>query len=87
MSHPPLDPDAWAPWVAEVAASLGVAASDVAIADLLELTGTVSHRFVRPMAPVSAFLWGYARAVHPDADPRALADAVLAAIPGERPGA
>ena len=44
---------------------------------LLGLAGVVSREVVRPMAPVSAFIWGLAVASHPEADPAALRSALL----------
>lgn len=81
MTRQPVDPVAWAPWIREVAASVGVSDAQVSVGDLMELAGAVSQRFTRPMAPVSAFLWGYARGSDPDADPHDLVDAILAAMP------
>lgn len=81
VNRQPVDPAAWAEWIHDVAAAVGVSDADVSVQDLMELSSAVSSRFTRPMAPVSAFLWGYARALAPDADPRSLAAAILAAIP------
>lgn len=75
-----VDAQAWAPWIAEVAEAVGVDA-DAPVAELMELSGRVSREFLRPMAPVSTFLWGLARATHPDADPIELADTILSCMP------
>ena len=48
----------------------------------IPLTRAVADGFTRPMAPVSAHVWGIARGQAPDADPDALRAAILAAMPG-----
>ncbi len=76
-----LNEAAWRDWIAEVCAAVGVDPEAVSVADIHDLTRAVAHDFVRPMAPVSAYLWGLARAAHPDADPADLRDRIVAAIP------
>ena len=50
----------------------------VHVAEVHALTRVVAHELARPMAPVSAYLWGMACAVHPDADPAALREEIIA---------
>ena len=47
-------------WVAELADAVGVPASDVPIADVLDLARDVAHATARAAAPVSAFVVGLA---------------------------
>jgi len=47
-------------WVAELAAAVDVPASDVPIADVLDLARDVAHATARAAAPVSAFVVGLA---------------------------
>lgn len=75
------DVEAWTPWLHEVAAALALDSVDVPLGGILGLAGTVSSRFTRPMAPVAAFLWGYARGVRPADDPLTLTAAILSALP------
>ena len=82
MSHrEPIDDAAWRPWVEHVATALEVDASPVSPRAIHDLTGEVASRYQRPMAPVSAYLWGLATATHPDRDPGDLAQAIIAALP------
>ena len=69
------------PWVREVCAALDVPAAAVDIPRILELTREISHRKTRPLGPVGAFILGLAVARHPDADPAALYDRMLATLP------
>ncbi len=87
MTAPGAEHGDWAGWIDEVAASVGVEFDHAMVPELMEFTATVARTFTRPMAPVSAFLWGYAQAVAPDADPDELAATILAALPqrGEQP--
>lgn len=74
------EPEMWSRWVERVRTALDVSvAIDVPL--VLDLAGAVSRRFSRPMAPVSACLLGVALGQHPDADPSAVCDAILAACP------
>ena len=77
----PIDETAWAVWVEHVAAALEVDASGVSPRAVHDLTGQVAARYQRPMAPVSAYLWGLAIATHPDRDPGELARVILDALP------
>ena len=61
-----IDEIAWVAWVEHVAAALEVNASGVSPRAVHDLTGQVAARYQRPMAPVSAYLWGLAIATHPD---------------------
>lgn len=79
--RPDVDARAWAGWVAHVCAAVGVEPARVDIAAIHSLTGAVAAGFTRPMAPVAAHIWGLAQVAHPDADPDALRDAILAAMP------
>jgi hypothetical protein len=47
-------------WVAEATAALGVDASELDVADVLDLARDVAHGIARPAAPVTAFLVGLA---------------------------
>ncbi|WP_353808195.1 DUF6457 domain-containing protein [Agromyces sp. SYSU T00194] len=49
-------------WWTELAAALGVADAPGDIADLLSLAGDAAHQVVRPAAPLTTFLVGYAAA-------------------------
>ena len=69
--------DQWREWIDQVCAAVGVDPDDVRPGDVLGLAGVVSREVVRPMAPVSAFIWGLAVASHPEADPAALRSALL----------
>ncbi len=67
----------WRTWIDQVCGAVGVDPDAVPVGEVLGLAGTVSHEVMRPMAPVSAFIWGLAVATHPDADPDALRAALL----------
>jgi len=71
----------WQAWVDDVCAAMGVDASLVSVGAVHGLSGVIARDFVRPMAPVSAFIWGVACARHPEADPARLREAIVAAIP------
>ncbi|GLI27188.1 hypothetical protein ARHIZOSPH14_14300 [Agromyces rhizosphaerae] len=49
-------------WWTELSAALGVEDAPGDIADLLSLAGDAAHRVVRPAAPLTTFLVGYAAA-------------------------
>ena len=76
-----LDSARWRAWVADVCAAMGVDADQVSIDAIHALSGVIARDFVRPMAPVSAFIWGVACARHPGTDPARLREAIAAAIP------
>lgn len=71
----------WHDWITTVADALGVDADQVSVTAIHELTRVIAHDFERPMAPVSAYIWGLAVASHPDADPAELRDKIIGAIP------
>lgn len=77
------DESGWVEFVARACASVGVDSARVDIHAVLDLTREVAHSGARPMAPVSAFLWGLAVGANPETDPeylrRVLEDAVAAA--------
>ena len=75
-----LDEAPWRAWIDSVGDAVGVPTEGVRVADVHALTRVVAHELARPMAPVSAYLWGMACAVHPDADPGALRDAIVAQV-------
>ena len=77
----PIDETAWAPWVEHVADALEIDASGVSPRAIHDLTGEVAARYQRPMAPVSAYLWGLAIAAHPDRDPEDLARIIIESLP------
>ena len=82
MADDDLDADAWRGFVERLCAAVGVDASLVDVGEIHELTRAVADGFTRPMAPVSAHVWGIARGQAPDAGPDALRAAILAAMPG-----
>ena len=47
-------------WCAEVSEALGLADVDVDIKKLLGLAGRAAHRVLRPAAPLTTYLVGYA---------------------------
>lgn len=47
-------------WVADLCAALGVEREAVVTADVLALAGDAAHAVVRPAAPVTTFVVGYA---------------------------
>ena len=71
------------PWVREACAALGLAASDVDIPRILDLTREIAHRKTRPLGPVGAFILGMAVGRHPDADQQELYDRLVATLPAE----
>lgn len=71
----------WAPWIAKVAEALDVDASLVDVSFIHSLTQVVAHEFERPMAPVSAYIFGLGLAAHPDQTPEELRAAIVGAIP------
>lgn len=75
----------WRPWIERVAGAVDVDPAEVSVAEIHALTREVSDRFDRPMAPVTAAIWGLARASHPARDPAELRDALLAVLPREAP--
>ena len=81
-----LDASRWQEWVESVCAVVGVEPRLVSIDDIHGLSGIIARDFVRPMAPVSAFIWGIAQGRHPGIDPRALRDAIIAAVPAASEG-
>ena len=82
MTRPPVDAAAWRGWIEHVCAAVGVDAALVDVGAIHELSGEVAAVFARPMAPVSAHLWGLARGRFPDADPAALGAELVAAASG-----
>ena len=75
----------WHEWLDQVCAAVGVDPVAVPVGEVLGLAGSVSRDVVRPMAPVSAFIWGLALASHPDADPARLRRALLDCAATQRP--
>ena len=75
----------WHEWLDQVCAAVGVDPGAVPVGEVLGLAGSVSRDVVRPMAPVSAFVWGLAVAAHPDADPARLRRAILDCAAAHRP--
>jgi|FreactcultureFD7_1027221.scaffolds.fasta_scaffold00004_122 hypothetical protein len=65
-------------WNARLSAALGIPPADIDA--ILTMTGVVAHNVVRPAAPLSAFLVGYATALNSaNGDPRAFDDAIAVA--------
>ena len=60
MSRPPIDQARWQAWIDHVCAAVGVDPALVDARAVNDLTGTVATTYERPMAPVSAHLWGLA---------------------------
>ena len=79
VERKPVDAEAWQPWVNTVAASVGMDPSTVSVPVIHELTSAVSKARTRPMGPVAAHIWGLARGLHPDVDPKVLRQAIMAA--------
>lgn len=77
---PDLDQEGWRPWIAHVCAAMGVDPARVDVEEIHVLTRAVAHGLSRPMAPVSAHLWGLALGADPDADPHRLRDALIASV-------
>ncbi len=86
MRDSDLSQEIWADWVARVSESVGVDPGSVNVAAIHELTRVIAQDFVRPMAPVSAYIWGLAIAANPGADPADLAAAIVSAIPEKAVG-
>lgn len=82
LTRPPLDQPPWQPWIDEVGAAVGVATAGVRVGDVHELTQAVASGLARPMAPVSAYLWGMAVARHPERDPAELRAIIVAQLAG-----
>ncbi|HEX2857338.1 MAG TPA: DUF6457 domain-containing protein [Propionibacteriaceae bacterium] len=76
-----LDAGRWQAWIEEVCTAMGVDPRLVNLDEVHALSGVVARDVVRPMAPVSAFIWGVACARHPGSDPSQLRDAIVGAIP------
>ena len=74
----------WREWIDQICAAVDVDPGGVPVGAVLGLAGSVSRDVVRPMAPVSAFIWGLAVASHPDADPDRLRRAILDAAAAHR---
>ena len=79
--RPEVDIAAWTGWIAHVCAAVDIDPGRMDVAAIHALTGTVAAEFTRPMAPVAAHIWALAQGANPDADPAALRDAILAALP------
>ena len=77
------DMEQWRPWIDEVCQAVDVDSAEVDVPAILDLAGTVSREFLRPMAPVSTYPWGLAMAAHPEADPAGLREAILQAMPAD----
>lgn len=60
MSRAPLDQALWQPWIEHVCAAVDVDPALVDVSAIHALTGQVAATFARPMAPVSAHLYGLA---------------------------
>jgi hypothetical protein len=66
-------------WFAALTDHLGVELSDEVIAPVLDLARDAAHNVLRPAAPLSTFVAGYAAGLAASADP-ASADEVLVTI-------
>ena len=70
--------DLLAEWNARLSAALGIPPADIDA--ILEMTGVVAHNVVRPAAPLSAFLVGYATAMNSaNGETQAFDDAIAVA--------
>lgn len=78
--HGELDETPWRGWIDAVGEAVGVPTEGVHVADVHALTRVVAHELARPLAPVSAYLWGMACAAHPDRDPADLRDVIVAQV-------
>ncbi|MFV0428322.1 MAG: DUF6457 domain-containing protein [Arachnia sp.] len=76
-----IEAEAWQEWIGCVADALGEAPEAVDVAAIHALGREVARGFTRPMAPVSAYLWGLAVASHPETDPGELRDRILTCLP------
>ena len=74
-------------WLKEACAAIGVDYSLLEVSLVLELTKQVAHRFVRPMAPVSAYALGVAvglsAAAEAPVDQRALVERIVETLPAQ----
>ena len=74
-------------WLREACAALGIDHSLLDVGLVLELTKQVAHRFVRPMAPVSAYTLGIAvglaTAAGGSADQRVLVERIVETLPAQ----
>lgn len=74
-------------WLREACAALGVDHALLDVGLVLELTKQVAHRFVRPMAPVSAYTLGIAvglaAASGGSVDQRELVDRIVETLPAQ----
>lgn len=74
-------------WLQEACAAIGVDYSLLEVSLVLELTKQVAHRFVRPMAPVSAYALGVAvglsAAAEAPVDQRALVERIVETLPAQ----
>ncbi len=75
-----LDQAGWRPWIAHVCAAMGIDPSQVDVEEIHVLTRAVAHGLSRPMAPVSAHIWGLALGADPASDPHEVRDALIAAV-------
>ena len=79
----PEDRSGWQPFVAAACAAVDVDPALVAVDAVLDLTREIAHAGARPMAPVTAYIWGLAAgrpgAEDPDYLRRVVEDAVSAA--------
>ncbi|REF31623.1 DUF6457 domain-containing protein [Calidifontibacter indicus] len=75
-------------WLQEACAAIGVDYSLLDVSLVLELTKQVAHRFVRPMAPVSAYALGVAvglsAAAEGPVDQRALVERIVETLPPQK---
>jgi hypothetical protein len=70
--------DLLAEWNSRLSGALGIPPADIGA--ILEMTGVVAHNVVRPAAPLSAFLVGYATAMNSlNGEPQAFDDAIAVA--------
>ncbi|MDO5533787.1 MAG: NTP transferase domain-containing protein [Propionibacteriaceae bacterium] len=74
------DKEAWRAFVTDACAALGINADRVDEHAVLRLSRRVAHEGARPMAPVSAYVWGLALGTHPEADPDELSARLQEAI-------
>lgn len=77
VERKPVNEAAWQPWVARVAASVGMDPDAVSIPEIHAVASAVSHSRTRPMGPVAAHIWGLARGLHADVDPEVLRRAII----------
>lgn len=60
MPRAPIDQALWQPWIDHVCVAMDVDPALVDVSAIHALTGRVAGTFARPMAPVSAHLYGIA---------------------------